>query len=205
MALFDVFIKYNFNKNCPSSNFFYKYLLTIKLFSTSRIKEVAMKQDNTITTLTILASKRPNLILRPEETIGSSDFMDPNSHSGAAAVVNDGKLIGILTERDLLKRVLARDLRPSQTPVMNVMTYNPISVQSNATLHEALHVITENGYRYLPVLDGDKFVGMIDVRDLYGEVQWLLQDNMDRQSRVFNSMMREPYGYGGDKKTSRAL
>jgi|GEM_PF-545474 len=147
-------------------------------------------------TARVLAAKRPGLLMDADSMIGHSPFMDPECHSGAAGVAENGELVGILTERDILKRVLACGLVPAETRVRDVMTSSPVTVPANAYLQEVLDAVTKSGYRYMPVMDGDIFVGMIDVRDLYAAVQVLMQESMDSLETVFHSMMSEPYGGG---------
>lgn len=147
--------------------------------------------------LVILASKRPNLKLGPEDVLGVSSFLNPKCHSGAVAIVEDGELIGIFTERDLLKRVLAYKLDLKTTKFRDVMTADPVTISMDADLSEALDVITRSGFRYLPVVNGKECIGMIDVRDLYAAMNILIKDALDKQSEIFSCMMREPYGCSG--------
>lgn len=143
-----------------------------------------------------LALKRPNLLLRPDDIIGETDFLDPKSHSGAAAVIKDRSIVGILTERDLLKRVLAKGLDPKTVLVKDVMTANPVTISAEATLKETLNIIINSGFRYLPVVKETHFVGIIDIRDLYMEMQKIMEDTLEQERTLFANMMSEPYGIG---------
>ena len=141
-----------------------------------------------------LALKRPSLSLQPEDVIGQSEFLNPRRHSGAAAVIERGRLVGILTERDLLKRVLARGFDPNATRVKDVMSPNPAIIPHDSDLKTTLQIMTQSGFRYLPVMNNYSFVGMIDVRDLYIEIQNLMENALNTQYALFSGMVSEPYG-----------
>jgi CBS domain-containing protein len=85
------------------------------------------------------------------------------SISGAPVVSSDSRLVGMVTEFDLL---LAVDCVGEAFPISKVMHKDVISVQADATLEEARYLILTHNHRRLPVLDGDKLVGVLARRDL---------------------------------------
>ena len=87
----------------------------------------------------------------------------------AAVIVIDGnsKLTGIITERDLTRRVVAKGLDPKDTPIAAVMTANPDTLSPDDSAGDALELMQSRHFRHLPVVDGDKCVGMVSIRDLY--------------------------------------
>lgn len=88
---------------------------------------------------------------------------------GAILVVGqDGLLKGIFTERDALNRVLARSLDPDTTPLAQVMTLDPRSVDAERPLGYALHLMHIGGYRHMPVTEAGRPIGMVSVRDALG-------------------------------------
>lgn len=90
-----------------------------------------------------------------------------NAERIGALVVTDGeRVVGIFTERHALMRVLVKGLDPHATPVGEVMTRNPITISSRATVGEAMRVVTEHRCRHLPVVDGTALRGLISVGDL---------------------------------------
>jgi CBS domain-containing protein len=91
---------------------------------------------------------------------------------GAVPIVDgDGKLIGIFTERDVITRVVAPGRDPNTTPLGEVMTANPDTVKSSDAVTHALELMNTRRYRHLPVVDRDKLVGIVSIRDLYRSVK----------------------------------
>jgi len=84
---------------------------------------------------------------------------------GGAVIVDNGRLEGIVTERDLMRYVdtgAAMDV-----PLAGVMTRNPQTVTANATLYEVIRLMDKGGYRRLPVVDkGGVPVGIVDVKSI---------------------------------------
>jgi CBS domain-containing protein len=105
---------------------------------------------------------------------------------GAVAVVDDGNLKGILSERDLVQRIIAAGADPSRVTVGEIMTANPITMQSSQTLSDALDEFRTRKFRHLPVMSGDTLVGMLSVRDLYAAIQSELEDDLhEREALIF--------------------
>ncbi len=89
---------------------------------------------------------------------------------------HDGRLEGILTERDILCRVVAPGRDPDRTRLHEVMTKDPDTIGPNAPAIEALRRMRDGGYRHLPVLDGGRLVGIVSHRDFLGAEQTRLED-----------------------------
>jgi CBS domain-containing protein len=111
-----------------------------------------------------LKTRQP-ILVAPDATIAAALAMMLANNVGALLVVGgDGKLLGILTERDLLKKVAGLRDDYDTLPVRDVMTARPESVATTATLNYVLHRMDAGGYRHVPVLDGGKPVGIVSVR-----------------------------------------
>lgn len=99
----------------------------------------------------------------------------------------DGKLTGIVTERDLTRRVLADGLDPEETPLSEVMTDNPDTLSPDDAVYDALELMRTRRYRHLPVVKDDKVVAMVSIRDLYETVQDSLEQSMrETEALVFS-------------------
>jgi len=87
---------------------------------------------------------------------------------GAVLVLDDGRLVGIMTERDLM-RAVARGL-PDDLVVGGCMTADPETIAPDDTIEHAAVLMIHGGYRHLPVVDGDDVVGVLSIRDLVAVV-----------------------------------
>lgn len=85
---------------------------------------------------------------------------------GAVPVLRDGNLAGILSERDIMNRVVAVGRTPGTTAVSEVMTANPRAVAADESLDECLFIMSEFGFRHLPILDGKELKGIVSLRDV---------------------------------------
>jgi CBS domain-containing protein len=86
---------------------------------------------------------------------------------GAAVVMEGEKLLGIFTERDLL-RAIAGGVAPAEGQVLSYMTRNPFTLPPGHSPSEAAQIMTERRFRHIPVVDGDELVGIVSIRDLVG-------------------------------------
>jgi CBS domain-containing protein len=85
---------------------------------------------------------------------------------GALLVRDNEQVVGIFTERDVLCRVVDQGLDPAAIPVAQVMTCDVITLRPDATVEEAMGVISEKRCRHLPVLEGDQLKGLLSIGDL---------------------------------------
>jgi CBS domain-containing protein len=97
-----------------------------------------------------------------------------DGHVGAVPVMQNGRLVGIFTERDLLNRVVAAGKNPATLSVADVMTPDPTTIQASDTLVNALDLMFDNAFRHLPVLDDARsLVGIMSCRDVPATYQVL--------------------------------
>ena len=85
---------------------------------------------------------------------------------GALTVMDGGKLVGIFTERDALSRVLAAGRDPRDTRVVEVMTTDPCCVSPEMTVRDAMELVTQRGFRHLPIVENGKVQAVVSNRDL---------------------------------------
>lgn len=98
------------------------------------------------------------------ETVAAAVRMMRTERVGCLLVVQNGELVGIFTERDLLKRVLARG-EPLDTPMTAVMTAQPVAVNVLDSVRTAVERMQAGGYRHVPVVDeGNRPVGVLSAK-----------------------------------------
>lgn len=90
---------------------------------------------------------------------------------GSLVVVDSGKPVGIITERDLVRRVIAETRSPSATKVGDIMSEPLISIGPEATVSSAANVMYKNGVRRLPVIEGGRLLGIVTSTDLARAMQ----------------------------------
>jgi CBS domain-containing protein len=101
---------------------------------------------------------------------------------GAVPVIHGGELIGIFSERDLMRRVVAEGRDPRATCVAEVMTDDPLAVGTGEDLETCMALMRRHGFRHLPVCHEGQLVGMVSLRDI------LLHDLNEKDDEV--RMMR---------------
>jgi CBS domain-containing protein len=101
---------------------------------------------------------------------------------GAVPVVRDGLLVGIFSERDLMKRVVVEGRDPRTTRVEEVMTGDPLTVSPDENVETCMVLMRRHGFRHLPVCDGKQLRGIVSLRDI------LLHDLSEKDHEV--RMMR---------------
>jgi CBS domain-containing protein len=85
---------------------------------------------------------------------------------GAVPVLRNGDLVGILSERDIMNRVVAVGRTPGTTAVSEVMTANPRAVHADESIEECLFIMREFGFRHLPIVEGKDLKGLVSLRDV---------------------------------------
>jgi sulfide:quinone oxidoreductase len=105
------------------------------------------------------------LVVAPEDTLGQVAEKMAERDIGSALVGDHGRLIGILTSRDML-RALAGRVHSSEARVREWMTAEPITVSTETLLEAAALLMTEHHFHHLPVVEGERPVGMVGMRDV---------------------------------------
>ena len=133
----------------------------------------------------ILARKKASTVwtIGPNAmVIDAVRFMD-EKNVGALPVVEDGKLVGIVSERDYTRKIVLKGKSSKETPVSEIMTKQLVTVNPREGVTECMQIITEKRVRHLPVLEGADLVGILSIGDV---VNWLLSaqtamiDNLER-------------------------
>jgi CBS domain-containing protein len=112
-------------------------------------------------------SQRHVVSLPPHASVWEAACIMTKANCGSVLIIDGaGVMQGILTERDLMTRVLAKALNPQTTQVSEVMTHNPHSVGPDMKVSEAVLIMIERGFRHLPIVSpASKILGVFSVRD----------------------------------------
>jgi CBS domain-containing protein len=109
---------------------------------------------------------------------------------GAVAVVDDQNLAGILTERDILVRVVGKARDPLTTRVSEVMTSGPTTVDPATSIGNAMHLMSAQRFRHLPVVDKGKVLGLISMGDV---TQWVIRSQQVQFDSAIGAVKRMGY------------
>jgi CBS domain-containing protein len=101
----------------------------------------------------------------PEDTLGEAAERMAEDGVGSAVVLDSGRLIGILTERDLLRAVAGR-VHTSEARVREWMTVDPMTATEATSADEAMRTMLEQGFRHLPVIAEGRTIGVVSLREL---------------------------------------
>jgi len=99
----------------------------------------------------------------PEDTLGEVAQKMVEAKTGAVAVIDFGRLVGILTERDMLKAMAGRVLT-SDARAREWMTSDPVTAEPDLALDKAQGIMLSSGFRHLPVVEGGRVLGIVSLR-----------------------------------------
>jgi CBS domain-containing protein len=103
--------------------------------------------------------------IEPSTTVAEAATVMGERRIGSALVMEDDRLLGIFTERDIV-RALGEHFDAAGHPVSEWMTPNPLTVEPSTPVERALRTMLDRNFRHLPVVDGDRVLGIVSMRDL---------------------------------------
>ena len=126
----------------------------------------------------------------PEAMVFDAIHMMAEKNVGALLVTDQGKLIGIISERDYTRKVALKGKSSKQTAVREILSTHVVHVSPGHTIEECMRIMTDHRVRHLPVLEADKIVGVVSIGDL---VNWIIS----AQSTTIHQLETYITGYPG--------
>jgi CBS domain-containing protein len=111
------------------------------------------------------------LAVAPEDTLGEVAERMAAEDRGSALVVDYGRLVGIVTSRDILRAIAAR-VHPSEARIRDWMTGEPTAAAFDTPISEAARMMLGGGFHHLPVVEDERPVGVVGLRAVIGAVGW---------------------------------
>ena len=114
----------------------------------------------------VIRDREPYSMKSSATVMDAAEFMAQRKIGAVCVVDGDGRLMGVFSERDLLNRVVVPRLDAANMPLGEVTSPLRAVIRCDETPHQALERMEQIGSRHLPVVDGEKWVGMLSMRDL---------------------------------------
>lgn len=130
------------------------------------------KMDFTTSVSSILNQKSRDLwFVAPDSTVFDAISLMAEKNIGALPVLKDGKLLGMLSERDYTRKIILQGRSSRETPVTDIMSCDLLTVKPADSVEGCLQIMTASRVRHLPIMDGEKMVGIVSIGDL---VNWII-------------------------------
>jgi CBS domain-containing protein len=134
--------------------------------------------------LSVLRLKAPGVwSISPDSTVYEAIERMADKRVGALVVLRDGKLAGIVSERDYARKVILRSKHSQETRVHEIMTAPAISVGPDHSIHECMRIMSANRVRHLPVVEEETVVGIVSIGDL---VNWIIRSQEQTINHLHN-------------------
>jgi CBS domain-containing protein len=117
-------------------------------------------------TIRDLLTNRTIHYIQPQQTVFEAAKYMAECNVGAVPVLDGTRLVGIFSERDIMSKVVTRDLDPKKTPISDVMSTTLRTLEPTSSCEDAMVMMQTHGIRHLPVCDGSTLVGFLSLRDL---------------------------------------
>lgn len=119
--------------------------------------------------------------LSPSASVYDAIAMMAEKEVGALPVVDGGKLLGIVSERDYARKVILKGKSSKETAVTEIMSSPVLTVTPSITVEECMRIVTEKRIRHLPVVESETLVAMVSIGDL---VKWMITAQQETISQL---------------------
>lgn len=128
----------------------------------------------------------------PTDTVYRALQLMAENNVGAVMICEEGKIVGIFTERDYCRKIILMGRSSVNTPIQDIMTKKMITVHQDQTLEECIELMTNYHIRHLPVEESNQVVGIVSMRDVMEAIISHKQDHIDR---LENYILGSDYGH----------
>lgn len=104
--------------------------------------------------------------VEPNTIVYKAIEMMSEKNIGGLLITENGKLVGIFTERDYARKLILKGKSSKDTQIGELMTKNPFTVNSESSIEECMQIMSDKRFRHLPVVDGDTITGIISIGDV---------------------------------------
>ena len=133
------------------------------------------------TVRSILRQKGENVYsVPPEATVYNALQIMAEKSTGALLVIGDGKLLGLISERDYARKGILQNRMSKQTPVSEIMVAPAIVATLDSTVEDCMRLMTDNRVRHLPIVENEKVVGVVSIGDLVKSIISAQAEAIDR-------------------------
>ena len=108
--------------------------------------------------------------IAPNSMVFDAIQLMADKNVGALPVVDNGQLVGMISERDYTRKVTLKGRSSKDTPVQEIMSHEVVTVNEADTISECMRVMTDSRIRHLPVMEGKKIIGLVSIGDLVRKI-----------------------------------
>lgn len=132
--------------------------------------------------------KRDVFVTGPDDSVKAAINLMSSKNIGCVVSVDKNKPVGILTERDILRRVVAPGIDSDNSKVRDIMTKKLISMESSKTVQEAVDLLEKRGIKRLPVIEFGKLIGIVTMTDLLKCLRKIENENSKKLRKTIKEL-----------------
>jgi CBS domain-containing protein len=138
---------------------------------------------NLVDTVRLVLKQKGQIVwsVSPEDCVYDAIEIMANKHVGALMVVSEGKLVGVVSERDYARKVILQGKSSKQTQVKEIMTSPAIYLTPEQSVEDGMRVMTDKHIRHLPIVENGEVLGVVSIGDL---VKWVISAQQQTISQL---------------------